>query len=374
MIYFDNAATTGVKPIGVINAVKNALEAYSANPGRSGHKPSIRTAEAVYKTRERLSRFFGSDGAETVVFTQNCTHAVNCVLKGVLKKGDHCIISSLEHNAVVRPLVKTGISYSIAEVSLTDDKKTVESFKEKIKPNTKLIFCTAASNVLGKILPIEEIGNICKAKGVLFGVDAAQTAGVLPINMKKMNIDFLCVAPHKGLYAPMGIGVLILRKAIPNTIIEGGTGTNSTELFQPNTLPERLESGTINVPAIAGINAGMNFVEGKGVEKLYNAELMLIQRLYNNLTEMSKIKLYTPFPKSGDFVPVLSFNVGSISSAEASQILSENNIAVRGGLHCAPFAHKQIDTLQTGAVRVSVANFNNDREIEILTKVLHTKL
>ncbi len=374
MIYFDNAATSGIKPVGVVNAVKYALENYSANPGRSGHTLSVKVAEKVYETREKLSNFFNSDGAETVIFTQNCTHAINCVLKGILKRGDHCVISSLEHNAVVRPLVKTGISYSIATVSLTDDKKTVENFKEKIKPNTRLVLCMGASNVLGKVLPIKDIGEICKAKGIVFCVDAAQTAGVIPIDMQKMNIDFLCIAPHKGLYAPMGVGVLIARKSLPNTIIEGGTGTNSLELYQPDTLPERLESGTINVPAIAGISAGVDYVEKIGVNKLYKGELRLIQSLYSNIANLDGITVYTPFPKEGVYAPLLSFNVKGMDSSKAASILSQNGIAVRGGLHCSPFAHRQIGTLENGAVRVSVSSFNNHREIEALTKIMSGKL
>lgn len=374
MIYFDNAATSGVKPQGVVNAVKYALENYSANPGRSGHTLSVKVAEKIYETREKLSVFFNSDGAETVIFTQNCTHSINCVLKGILKKGDHCVISSLEHNAVVRPLVKTGISYSVATVSLTDDKKTVENFKEKIKPNTRLVLCMGASNVLGKILPIKDIGEICKAKGIVFCVDAAQTAGVIPIDMQKMNIDFLCIAPHKGLYSPMGVGVLIARKKLPNTIIEGGTGTNSLELYQPEAFPERLESGTVNVPAILGVSAGVDYVQKIGVNKLYRGELGLIQILYRNIANLDGITVYTPFPKEGAYAPLISFNVKGMDSSKAASILSQNRIAVRGGLHCSPFAHRQIGTLENGAVRVSVSSFNNQREIEALTKILGAKL
>ena len=374
MIYFDNAATTGVKPKSVVKAVNFALENLSANPGRSGHKKSVQAAETVYKAREKLSDFFGSEGPETVVFTQNCTHAVNCVLKGLLKRGDHCIISSLEHNAVVRPLVKTGVSYSVAEVSLTDDDETVKNFVEKIKPNTKLIFCTGASNVLGKILPIEKIGAICRKRGIYFGVDAAQTAGVLPIDMKKQNIDFLCIAPHKGLYAPMGIGVLIARKPLPDTIIEGGTGTNSSELFQPSFLPERLESGTVNVPGIAGIMGGLEFVKTKGTESIYQNELRLIQMLYKKLEDNEDVTLYTPYPEAGMYVPLLTFNVKNMTSYEAASILADNKIAVRGGLHCAPFAHRQIGTLEGGAVRVAVAYFNNSSEIDYFAKTVKTKL
>lgn len=374
MIYFDNAATTGVKPKSVVRAVDFALENLSANPGRSGHSKSVQAAETVYKAREKLSDFFGSGGPETVVFTQNCTHAVNCVLKGLLKKGDHCIISSLEHNAVVRPLVKTGVSYSVADVSLTDDDETVKNFVEKIKPNTKLIFCTGASNVLGKILPIEKIGAICRKKGIYFGVDAAQTAGVLPIDMKKQNIDFLCIAPHKGLYAPMGIGVLIARKPLPDTIIEGGTGTNSNELFQPAFLPERLESGTVNVPGVAGIIGGLEFVKTKGTESIYQNELRLIQRLYKKLEDNEDVILYTPYPTAGMYVPLLIFNVENMTSYEAASILAENKIAVRGGLHCAPFAHRQIGTIEGGAVRVAVAYFNDSSEIDYFAKTVKTKL
>ena len=374
MIYFDNAATTGIKPKSVVRAVNFALENLSANPGRSGHIKSVQAAETVYKAREKLSDFFGSEGPETVVFTQNCTHAVNCVLKGLLKKGDHCIISSLEHNAVVRPLVKTGVSYSVAEVSLTDDDVTVKNFVEKIKPNTKLIFCTGASNVLGKILPIEKIGAICRKRGIYFGVDAAQTAGVLPIDMKKQNIDFLCIAPHKGLYAPMGIGVLIARKPLPDTIIEGGTGTNSSELFQPSFLPERLESGTVNVPGVAGIIGGLEFVKTKGTESIYQNELRLIQMLYKKLEDNEDVTLYTPYPEAGMYVPLLTFNVKNMTSYEAASILADNKIAVRGGLHCAPFAHRQIGTLEGGAVRVAVAYFNNSSEIDYFAKTVKTKL
>lgn len=374
MIYFDNAATSGVKPQTVVNAVKYALENYCANPGRSGHTLSTMVAEKVYETREKLSRFFNSDGAETVIFTQNCTHSINCVLKGILKKGDHCVISSLEHNAVVRPLVKTGITYSVATVSLIDDKETVENFKAKIKPNTRLVLCTGASNVLGKILPIEEIGKMCKSKGIMFCVDAAQTAGVLPIDMQKMNIDFLCIAPHKGLYAPMGVGVFIARKNLPNTIIEGGTGTNSLELYQPDTLPERLESGTVNVPAIVGISAGVDYVEKIGINKIYKGELGLIQSLYSSISNLDGITVYTPFPKEGMYAPLISFNVKGMESSKASAILSQNGIAVRGGLHCAPFAHGQIGTLENGTVRVSVSSFNNHREIEVFSKILKLKL
>ena len=370
MIYFDNAATTGKKPTEVIRAVDGALRELSANPGRSGHNASLKTADAVYSVREKAAEFFGASGAENVVFTLNCTHSINCVIKGVLKKGEHAVTSSLEHNSVMRPLIKEEIPFDTAYVSLADDSLTLREFERKIRPNTRLVICTGASNVLGKTLPIAEIGALCREKGVLFAVDAAQIAGVMPINMRQMNIDYLCVAPHKGLYAPMGIGVLICEKPIENTIIEGGTGTNSAELVQPEGLPERLESGTVNVPEIMGLSAGIDYVKGVGIKKIYSHEMKLIRYLYKELSKNDRVQLYTPEPKDGIYAPVLSFNVYGKTSAEVSQYLNGKGIAVRGGLHCAPSAHRQIGTLDIGAVRVSVAAFNTPAEITSLIKAI----
>ena len=370
MIYLDNAATTGRKPTGVIKAVGGALRELSANPGRSGHTASLKTADAVYTVREKTAELFGASGAENVVFTLNCTHSINCVIKGVLKAGEHAVTSSLEHNSVMRPLIKQQIPFDTAYVSLTDDRATLRDFEKKIRPETKLVICTGASNVLGKTLPITEIGALCRDRGVLFAVDAAQIAGVIPINMRQMNIDFLCIAPHKGLYAPMGIGVLICEKPIENTIIEGGTGTNSAELVQPDFLPERLESGTVNVPAIMGVSAGIDYVKQIGINNIYSHEMKLIRYLYRELSKIERVQLYTPEPTDVMYAPVLSFNVYGKTSTEVSQYLSDNGIAVRGGLHCAPFAHRQIGTLDSGAVRVSVAAFNTPSEIGSLIKAI----
>lgn len=370
MIYFDNAATTGKKPSGVIRAVESALKELSSNPGRSGHAPSLKAADAVYSVREKTAEFFGASGAENVVFTLNCTHSINCVIKGVLNKGEHAVTSSLEHNSVIRPLIKEGIPFDTAYVSLADDRETLREFERKIRPNTRLVICTGASNVLGKTLPIAEIGALCRDRGVLFAVDAAQIAGVMPINMREMNIDYLCVAPHKGLYAPMGIGVLICEKPIENTIIEGGTGTNSAELVQPESLPERLESGTVNVPEIMGLSAGIDYVKGIGIKKIYTHEMKLIRYLYKELSKIDRVQLYAPEPKDGAYAPVISFNVYGRTSAEVSQYLNGKGIAVRGGLHCAPLAHRQIGTLERGAVRISVAAFNTSAEAASLIKAI----
>lgn len=367
MIYFDNAATTGKKPQSVIDAVNYSLKNLCANPGRSGHLLSQKAALAVYESRKKTSDFFGSSGAETVVFTANCTTAINYVLKGVLSAGDHIVISDLEHNAVMRPLKSMNIDFSIASVSLNSDEETLENFKKAIKHNTKMIFCTAASNVIGKILPIKEIGNLCKQKGLLFGVDAAQAAGVLSINMVDMNIDYLCIAAHKGLYCPMGLGILIAQAPINRTIIEGGTGTESINLIQPDTMPEMLESGTINLPAIASVNAGIDFVE-KHKACLLNYENNLVKKLYNSL-QGSDIVFYTN-PNMNGYAPVICFNIDNIASEHAADILSKNGFALRAGLHCAPTAHKKIGTLKQGTVRFSPSAFNNEKEVDMLVYFL----
>lgn len=374
MIYLDNAATTGRKPYSVINAVAAALREHSANPGRSGHSDSLRAASAVYAVREKTAAFFGASGPENVIFTLNCTQSLNTVIKGVLHKGDRAVTSSLEHNSVIRPLVKTGVQYETARVSLYDDRETLAEFERKIKYGTKLVICSGASNVLGKTLPIADIGALCRERGALFAVDAAQTAGVIPINMKEMNIDFLCAAPHKGLYAPMGLGVLICEKMPEDTLVEGGTGTNSLEPVQPDSIPERFESGTVALPAIMGMSAGIDYVNRIGMNKLYEHEMSLCRYLYRELAKIDRIELYTPEPSYGKYVPVLSFNVFGRDSSEIAQLLSDKGIAVRGGLHCAPSAHRQAGTLEKGMVRVSVASFNTQADIKGLVAAVKSIL
>lgn len=371
MIYLDNAATSGYKPEGVIRAVGNALRLYSANPGRSGHKLSVAAAEKVYKVREKLSNFFGASGPENVVFTLNCTHSVNLVLKGVLQKNDHLIISNLEHNAVARPAAKLkniGLITLDTFNGLSDDIET--ELSSLVTPKTKMIFCTHASNVCGKILDIAKIGAFCKEKGILFGVDAAQSAGVLPIDMNKMGIDFLCIAPHKGLYAPMGTGVLIAEKPLPDTLIEGGTGTASLSLVQPEDMPERMESGTINLPGIFGIGAGVGFVESKGRENIYRHEAALCRKLCNDLKKHGRIKVYCDENFFGNYAPVVSVNIPGMTSDEVARLLNEKGVAVRGGYHCAPLAHKTLGTYSGGTVRISPGITSCVADMEYVKKIL----
>ena len=365
MIYLDNAATTYPKPQSVIKAVDDALKK-SANPGRSGHTLSQSTAISVYEVREKLKDMFSAPAVENVVFTLNCTHAINYVLKCLIKSGDRIVTSSFEHNAVMRPLEKLkkqGVHIDIAEAYPDDKEATVRSFSRLINTNTKLVICTAASNVIGLKMPIKEIGMMCKQFGISFCVDAAQLAGVCDINMKECNIDYLCIAAHKGLYAPMGTGVLITKDNRLDTIIEGGTGTASIMLDQPNDLPEMLESGTINVPGIIGLGAGIDFVKSKGFDKIYNHEMGLVKRLYKQLKSTPGVKLYTPEPDD-NYAPVLSFNINGLNSVDSASKLNSLGFATRAGLHCAPFAHKRIGTIESGTVRICPSVFTSGQDID----------
>ena len=373
MIYLDNAATSGVKPPSVIAAVTSALKYFSANPGRSGYKTSLKASEKIYMAREKAARFFGADAAENVAFTLNCTQAINCILKGILSSGDHIIISGLEHNAVMRPLYTLAqhrsIEISVAEISPNDD-ITVSNFEKLIKGNTRLIFSTHSSNVTGQIMPIEKIGAMAKKHGISFAVDAAQTAGVIKIDMQKMNIDYLAVAAHKGLLAPMGTGLLIARKPLKYTVLEGGTGSNSIDAAQPEDMPERQESGTVNLPGIFGVSAGLDFVSAYGTDNLYLHELQLIDNLYKRFEKMDKVILYTPRPELYRTAPVLPFNIKNKSCDDVASYLASHNVAVRAGLHCAPTVHKIMGTLPHGCVRISTGYFNNRAEIDSLVELI----
>ena len=365
MIYFDNSATTNIKPQSVYNAVSYALRYYSANPGRSGHKLSNATSEAVYRVREKVASFFGADSFENVVFTTNCTTALNIAIKGLFREKDHILISDLEHNSVsrvVNDLTKNGVELNIFETD-EDDEVLLSNIKKLIKKNTKGVVCTHGSNVFGVRLPIKKIGKLCKEYNLFFIVDAAQTAGIEEINMKECNIDCLCIAPHKGLYAPMGTGILITNDK-PNALILGGTGSVSASFLQPSFLPDKYESGTINVPGIIGIGAGIDFVK-KNRKDILRKEKGIIEFIYNSLKKDSKMILYNK-PN----IPVLSFNIAGESSTDVSQYLNFNKIYVRAGLHCAPLAHKKFGTDKYGTVRISPSYFNNFSEAERLIFVL----
>ena len=367
MIYLDNSATSFPKPQRVREAAAAAVN-NAANPGRSGHALSIRASEEIYRARKTAAALFKAGDESDVVFTLNCTSAINTVLKGVLKSGDHVLVSSLEHNAVMRPLEclkKTGVTYSEVQVYPFDNDRTVDSFRKSINSRTKMIVCTQASNVWGIRLPVERLAALAHEYGLLIAVDAAQSAGVIPIDLKDSKVDYLCLAGHKGLYGPMGTGMLIINSGtVPESLIEGGTGSNSLSFEQPDELPDRLESGTPNVSGIAGLRAGMEFVMQNTPEKIAAHEFMLIKRLYRGLSSMKGIELYLPEPAPDFFVPILSFNFEGADSETAASVLNRHGIAVRAGLHCSPLAHKMAGTLERGAVRISPSIFTSPSDID----------
>ena len=374
MIYLDNAATTYPKPTSVRNAMATALQRYGANPGRAGHTMSMDAAEEMFRCRTAAADFFHAPGPECVAFTLNCTHALNYVMKGLLRPGDHAVTSCLEHNAVARPLYalsRNGVEVTEARVYPGDNDATVDSFRHSLRPNTRLIVCTHASNVWGIRLPVERIAALGHQYGVPTAVDCAQTAGVLPIDLAGSGIDYLCVAGHKGLYGPMGTGLLITARGSElATVIEGGTGTVSAQAEQPLTMPDRMESGTQNMPGIAGLRAGIEFVLARGTDHILHHEMELIRRLYRRLAQMKGIRLYTEEPTERYFAPVLSFNVGDLPSEVVGKKLNERGIAVRAGLHCAPAAHRFYGTLEQGAVRVCPSAFSREEEMDRLALVL----
>lgn len=373
MIYLDNAATSFPKPIEVIKTVNSAFNLYGANPGRSGHDFSISAANQVYLCREALNRFFNGYGAEFVSFFPNCTYALNTAIKGIVKKDDHIIISSLEHNSVLRPIHKLKTigfaEYSVFKVGKTKE-ETIENFKKSFENNTKLCVVTAVSNVFGNILPLVELSAIAHENGAYFFVDGAQGAGVVELDMKKQGIDCLCVPGHKGLLGPMGTGALLHNNLDFSTIIEGGTGSKSFDFSQPETYPERLESGTLNVPCICGLRKGIEIVEKTGVQRIFAKESKLSKAIFDGLKEIPKVVLYQDFYDFMHFAPMVSFNVEGVHSERVSAYLNEHGIAVRGGYHCSPLAHISNKTEKQGTVRISPSVFNQEKDIKILLNLV----
>lgn len=375
MLYWDNAATTWPKPLPVRRAVGYALERFGANPGRGGHAMSLATSEMLYRCREEAAAFFGLEDPCGVIFQPNCTGALNVVIQSLAGESGRVLVSDLEHNAVVRPLhALSGVvpRWDMARWS-PDEEETVENFRRAIRPDTRLILCTHASNAFGVTLPIQRLAALARSYGIPFCVDGAQTAGVLPLNMQRDGIDYLCVAGHKGLYAPMGIGLLLCRERERlRPLVRGGTGSYSRLPEQPDELPDRLESGTPNTPAICGLLAGLRFVREQTPERIYRHELTLLQGIYDRLQEAGEereIRLYGERPEAGKNAPVLSVNVNGLPSEALGERLAAFNVAVRAGLHCAPLAHRRFGTLETGTVRLAPSAFSTKAEAEQICKI-----
>lgn len=369
MIYLDNAATTYFKPTCVINAVGTALKYLSANPTRSSHSLAVKAGMLVEETRELTAKMFGTT-PDKVVFTLNCTDALDTAIFGCSRRGGHIITTALEHNSVLRPLIRLkelGIAAHTVLSPLIGGSVSAEQIAAAIRPNTYMIIASHVSNVTGAVQPISDIGYLAEKYGLIFLVDGAQSAGYRDINMSRDHISLLALAPHKGLHAPQGVGLLLIRGDVKvRPFRYGGTGTESAKP-QPNELPEALESGTLPTPAIAGLNAALKYT----VEKTEENRKKLNGLFYYTLGEMSKIggiRLYTRKEYGG---PVIAFTVKGMTSAEAGNILSdEYDICVRSGLHCAPLAHKHYGTLKDGMVRIAVGVDNNADEINFFLQAL----
>ena len=365
-IYFDNAATSHPKPYCVVQAVKRALTEANANPGRSGHRAAIEAGRIVLDCRERLATLLGAGDAMRVVHCFNCTDALNLAIKGSLHVGDHVVATCLEHNSVLRVL------YALAQrgrITLTlvspgpDGFVDPEDVRGALTPATALIVCTHASNVTGAIQPVAAIGQVAKAAGVRYLIDGAQALGGMPVDVKALGCDLYAFPGHKSLLGPQGTGGLYIDPGIRlNPLREGGTGTDSHSLLQPETLPERYESGTVNLPGIAGLAAGCEYVASR-LSQIMMQERELTQALYEGLNAMDGVTLYSPAQEAGR-AGIVCFNVGDLPSAQAADALACRDIAVRGGLHCAPEAHRFLGTLRRGAVRASIGHANTFEEVE----------
>lgn len=370
MINFDNSATSFPKPDVVKKAVIEAMNRYGGNPGRSGHRISIETAEAVYSARTAAANFFGAQ-PDNVVFTQNCTHALNTAIKGVVSPGGHIIISSLEHNSVLRPvhaLSKGNCSYSIAQVSHSD-RETVENFSRLITPHTEAVACTLGSNVTGQILPFAQIAELCGKNGICFIADGAQACGVIPVSLAD-GINILCTAGHKSLYGPSGTGLLITDgKYKIKPIMEGGTGSTSMEREQPDFLPDSLESGTVNTMGAIALGAGIGFVKKIGMDRIYSHENKLCRIFIHETQNIGRLTVYRD-DRVKSYLPIVSFNVAGLTANETAAKLSDMGFALRGGLHCSGLAHASLGTVPDGTVRFSPSVFNSEKDVYALVSAV----
>lgn len=368
IVNFDNAATTYPKPAEVRLAVEKAIARYGS-AGRGGHPIAARTSELVYSARETAAAFFGAE-PEHVVFTSNCTHALNLAIQGLAQDGGHFVISNLEHNSVLRPvyaLAKQGrIRYSIAAVRETAQ-ETVQSFRSQLQPDTRAVICTLASNVTGQILPWKEIAALCQERGICMVADGAQVCGILPVKLSD-GINILCTAGHKGLYGITGTGMLITDGKFPlPPLMQGGSGSLSGEPEQPDFLPDALESGTLNVIGAASIRSGLEFVQRKGMAQLYRRETMLCELLIRRLSAMPEVILYRS-PRA-EYVPIVSFNVRGKPSEETAAELAKRGFCLRAGLHCAPLAHHTLGT-QEGTVRFAPSAFSRVQDVQRLAEAI----
>ena len=368
-VNFDNAATTFPKPQTVRRAVVQAMERFGGNAGRGGHPLAAATSEAVYSARETIGSFFGAE-PENTVFTLNCTHSLNLAIQGIMAEGGHIIISSMEHNSAARPafaLAAAGkVSLSVAEV-FPDTDRTLESFRSLMRSDTRAVVCTAGSNVTGQLMPWREIGGLCRSRGICFIADGAQTCGIADISLAD-GINILCTSGHKGLYGITGTGLLLSDGSFKiRPLMQGGTGSASDSLVQPELLPEALESGTVGVIGIMSVKAGTEFVRSLGTARIRAHEEEICRRFISGISGSSRI---TVCRQPGcDYLPVVSFNIADIPPERAASVLAGEGFCLRAGLHCAALAHASLGT-PGGTVRFSPSVFSRPEDAERLAALV----
>ena len=373
-IYFDNAATSWPKPEAVYTAAERYLRSGGANPGRSAHTRSLASERLLYECRERASIFLGAEKPERLIFTLNATDALNMAIKGVLQAGDHVVYSSFEHNSVLRPLFSLRESGLITTTMVSPtgyDLVDAEAFARAMRPETKLLICTHASNVTGRIMPVQAIAEVAAARGVFFLMDAAQTAGAIPVNVQQCGAHLAIFTGHKSMLGPPGVGLLYLREGVEiKAWREGGTGSRSDEERHPLFMPDYLEAGTMNTPGIAGLDEGLKFIAATGLQTIRAHELELCRTMLQGLEQIKGVQVFRS-AAAQEYVAVISFVLKGMDSGELGYILEEGyGILCRTGLHCAPQAHRTLHTFPAGTVRFSFGFFNTQEEVETALKAI----
>lgn len=373
-IYFDNAATTVPKPEPVIAAVEQAMRTLG-NSGRGAYEASLGSMRTVYHAREQAARIFGMKNPSQIAFTMNATESLNIAIKGLIRPGDHVITTVLEHNSVLRPLYELEERGTALSFLSCDDRGNVrlELLEKLLRPETRAVVCTHASNVTGNGVDAAQIGRFCREHGLLFLLDASQSAGILKTDAEELGADVICFTGHKGLFGPQGTGGLCVRKGVEIApMLSGGSGVRSFERRHPGEMPARLEAGTLNAHGLAGLSAGIDFVLEKGIENIRRKEQSLVRRFWEGIRELPQIRIYGD-PTAENHTGVLSFNIGDYDSALVSDELSVRfGIASRPGAHCAPRMHEALGTREQGVVRFSFSWFNTEAEIDAAIAAVKT--
>lgn len=366
-VYLDNAATTLRKPESVHRAAADALHSMTS-PARGHYAPAQRAEETAFRCRERAAALFGVRSPENVVFTMNATHALNLAIRALVPPGGQVLISGYEHNAVTRPLHALGAQIEVAASPLFDRDACVRAFAARLRTGMDAVVCTHVSNVFGFVLPLEDIAALCRAAGVPLVVDASQSAGLLPLDMRALGAAFVAMPGHKGLYGPQGTGLLLCaHETVP--LLHGGTGSESIPQTMPLHLPDRLEAGTHNMPGIAGLEAGLRFVQTLGTDRILAHERALLRRTVRALSALPRLTCYAAEDETAQ-AGVLSFRLTGLSPEETAERLSEQGIALRAGLHCAPLAHRTVGTLPDGTLRASFSAFSTRHDADALCTAL----